>query len=282
MEKMTILAVDDNVINLATLEQELKDKYNVVPINSGRRAIKFIQKQKVDLVLLDVEMPVMDGIETLREMRETENGTTVPVMFLTVKKDKTTVLEGSKLGIMDYVLKPFETADLHDRIEKALKRRGALPMENEEVYKRLGEVMTAVQNENTKVAVTEMTEMQGYLLEENIAVRVQVICDKLKQNDLVMAGRMIERLMQMLKQSGVAQVEEKPPISLGELNSRLLYILDDLEHFNVEDAAEKLDDLLEYQIPEATLETCISARERLKEYDDGEAEILIRDALKEL
>ena len=282
MEKMTILAVDDNVINLATLEQELKDKYNVVPINSGRRAIKFIQKQKVDLVLLDVEMPVMDGIETLREMRETENGTTVPVMFLTVKKDKTTVLEGSKLGIMDYVLKPFETADLHDRIEKALKRRGALPMDNEEVYKRLEDVMSAVKNENTKVAVTEMTEMQGYLLEENIAVRVQVICEKLKQNDLALAGRMIERLMQMLKQSGVAQPEEKPPISLGELNSRLLYILDDLEHFNVEDAAEKLDDLLEYQIPDATLETCMSARERLKEYDDGEAEILIREALKEL
>lgn len=62
MPKMRILAVDDNVVNLATLEQELKDKYEVIPMISGRRAIKFLQSEDVDLVLLDVQMPVMDGL----------------------------------------------------------------------------------------------------------------------------------------------------------------------------------------------------------------------------
>ena len=66
MPKMRILAVDDNVVNLATLEQELKDKYEVIPMISGRRAIKFLQSEDVDLVLLDVQMPVMDGHEATR------------------------------------------------------------------------------------------------------------------------------------------------------------------------------------------------------------------------
>ena len=113
MPRMRILAVDDNVVNLATLEQELKDKYEVIPMISGRRAIKFLQSEDVDLVLLDVQMPVMDGLETLQEIRTLENGVTLPVIFLTSTADKVVLLEGSKLGIMDYILKPFDSFDLH-------------------------------------------------------------------------------------------------------------------------------------------------------------------------
>ena len=93
MEKMRILAIDDNTVNLATLEQELKSKYEVIPMISGRRAIKYLYREQVDLILLDVEMPIMDGIETLKEIRAQENGVTVPVIFLTAKKDKATVID---------------------------------------------------------------------------------------------------------------------------------------------------------------------------------------------
>ena len=54
MEKMRILAIDDNTVNLATLEQELKSKYEVIPMISGRRAIKYLYREQVDLILLDV------------------------------------------------------------------------------------------------------------------------------------------------------------------------------------------------------------------------------------
>ena len=100
MEKMRILVVDDNTVNLATVEQELKEKYEVIPMLSGRRAVKYLYREKVDLILLDVQMPIMDGIETLKTIRTQENGVTVPVIFLTTKKDKLTVVEGAKLGIM--------------------------------------------------------------------------------------------------------------------------------------------------------------------------------------
>ena len=72
--KMRILAVDDNIINLATIEQELKDKYEIVTMNSGVRAIRYLNKEKADLILLDIQMALMDGIETLKEIRTLESG----------------------------------------------------------------------------------------------------------------------------------------------------------------------------------------------------------------
>ena len=144
MEKMRILAIDDNTVNLATLEQELKSKYEVIPMISGRRAIKYLYRENVDLILLDVEMPIMDGIETLKEIRTQENGVTVPVIFLTAKKDKATVIDGAKLGIMDYITKPLDPEDLHERIERVFKRLGVLPMEEEELYKRVTGILSDI------------------------------------------------------------------------------------------------------------------------------------------
>lgn len=111
-EKMRILAVDDNIINLATIEQELKEKYEVITVNSGARAIRYLNKEKPDLILLDIQMALMDGIETLKEIRMMENGAAIPVIMLTARKDRETVIEGTKLGILDYILKPFDTQDL--------------------------------------------------------------------------------------------------------------------------------------------------------------------------
>ena len=89
--------------------------------------------EKPDLILLDVQMALMDGIETLKEIRTLENGATIPVIMLTSKKDRETVIEGTKLGILDYVLKPFDSQDLHARIDRALKKVGALPGEDKEL-----------------------------------------------------------------------------------------------------------------------------------------------------
>ena len=125
--RISILAVDDNIINLATIEQELKSKYEVITVNSGARAIRFLSREKPALVLLDIQMAAMDGLETLRKIRSLENGATIPVILLTSKKDKETVIEGTKLGIMDYVVKPFDSQDLHSRIERALKKAGVIP-----------------------------------------------------------------------------------------------------------------------------------------------------------
>lgn len=120
--KRRILAVDDNSISLATIEQALKDKYEVTPLNSGVRALQYLKKNKPDLILLDVRMASKDGVETLREIREMEECKDIPVIMLTSQNDKNTVLESFMLGADNYILKPFKTQDLHERIENVLRK----------------------------------------------------------------------------------------------------------------------------------------------------------------
>lgn len=124
-KKVQILAVDDNAISLATIEQELKKDYEVILINSGARALQYLKREKPDLILLDIQMAQKDGIETLREIREMEKCRGIPVIMLTSKQEKATVVESSRLGICDYVLKPFKGEELHKRIDRVLKNNNS-------------------------------------------------------------------------------------------------------------------------------------------------------------
>jgi len=120
-EKKKILVVDDSSINLAVVEQTLRSKYDVIAVNSGARALRYLEDNRPDLILLDIRMAQKDGIETLKEMRFMPNGMHIPVIMLTSRRDRETVVESTKLGVYDYVLKPFEPENLHARIQAALE-----------------------------------------------------------------------------------------------------------------------------------------------------------------
>ena len=120
--KPRILAVDDKAISLMAIEQALKNEYEVITVNSGDRAIRYLLCERPDLILLDIQMAHKDGIETLKEMRAMKNGTDVPVIMLTSKNDRETIVESSKLGIDDYVLKPFDSRKLEERIKQTLEK----------------------------------------------------------------------------------------------------------------------------------------------------------------
>lgn len=120
--KKRILAVDDNSISLASIEQELKGEYEVIPLNSGIRALQYLKRETPDLILLDIQMALKDGIETLEEIRQMDNCRDIPVVMLTSRSDKETIIKSSKLGIYDYVLKPFKKQDLLERIDRVLKQ----------------------------------------------------------------------------------------------------------------------------------------------------------------
>jgi len=118
----TILAVDDISLNLTKVEQILRGKYEVVAMNSGTRALNYLVRNTPDLILLDIRMDKLDGIQTLREMRTMDNCADIPVIMLTAKRDRETVLESASLGIVDYIVKPFDPEDLLIRIESALNK----------------------------------------------------------------------------------------------------------------------------------------------------------------
>lgn len=282
MEKMRILVVDDNTVNLATVEQELKDKYEVIPMLSGRRAIKFLYREKVDLILLDVQMPIMDGIETLKEIRSQENGVTVPVIFLTTKKDKFTVLEGAKLGIMDYIAKPVDAEELHERIEKVFKRLGVLPMEDDELYQRLKDIHKDIEEGRTKQAAFNMEEVLGYQIQDDISGRMKNAKQKLETGDIEGALNMVARIIRMFERNVASIGRMSMPINAGEINARILYILDELENFKIKNALIKIRELQKFDLPVRVNEVLTLVVEKLREYDDEEAEKLLTNLLEEL
>ena len=284
MEKMRILVVDDNTVNLALVEQELQELYDVVPVISGRRAINFLYRERVDLILLDVQMPIMDGVETLKEIRRLENGVTVPVVFLTARKEKSAVLAGSKLGIMDYILKPFDGEDLIRRIETIFKKLGKIPIEQVELVEHLDKIQHFIDQGNTDRADSEIDGILGYKLEKDIRERVSHIKTKVDQNDYESAVSMINRLIKYINvqyQTDVAE-EERIPINEGELNVKLLYLLDDLENFKMKEVNTKINNLLKYDMPDYIYDTLKLAKQKIDDFDDGAAEEMIKNLLDEM
>lgn len=85
--KKRILAVDDAAIILQRIKDALEEHYSVITVNSGMRALKFLEIEKPDLILLDIRMAPKDGFETLREIRSMEDRADIPVIMLTGMED---------------------------------------------------------------------------------------------------------------------------------------------------------------------------------------------------
>jgi len=120
-----ILAVDDDPDVLGTLERVLqRENFDVKALNSGRKALDYLDKTRPDLMILDIIMPEMDGITVCRTVRADSRYTSLPILFLTAKGTTDDVVEGLDAGADDYVVKPFELAELRARVH-ALLRRGA-------------------------------------------------------------------------------------------------------------------------------------------------------------
>ena len=116
------MAVDDTAIVLTRISDTLRNDYKVITVNSGVRALKYLEQEKPDLILLDIQMPQKNGIETLREIRAMKGRADIPVVMLTGVEDKDTVLESAKLGIRDYILKPFYSDNLLKRIHRVFEQ----------------------------------------------------------------------------------------------------------------------------------------------------------------
>jgi len=127
-----ILAVDDKPQNLQFLGKLLADNgYEVGVAQSGRQALNFVRKNDPDLILLDIMMPDMDGYEVCERLKEDFSARHIPVIFLTAKTDPEDIIKGFDMGGVDYVTKPFNSAELLARIRTHVELRtlkGLLPM----------------------------------------------------------------------------------------------------------------------------------------------------------
>lgn len=116
-----ILIVDDDPMNLKVAKFILESGgHQTNTASSASECFDFLMKNTVDLILLDIEMPVLNGIKTLEYLREQERYRNIPVVFLTAEADVETVTEAARLGAQGYVKKPFLPNDLLDRVEQAM------------------------------------------------------------------------------------------------------------------------------------------------------------------
>ena len=115
-----ILVVDDDDMNLTRTRIILKNDYDVILVNSGMKALDTLKREKVDLVLLDTEMPNMDGFETFRQMKEFADG--IPVIFLTASGLEDDVVNAINLGAVNYLKKPFIPKELQRRVAQEFEK----------------------------------------------------------------------------------------------------------------------------------------------------------------
>lgn len=124
--KDLVLVVDDNPQNLQVLGPMLEKKgYDVAFATSGEQALEFVAGETPDLVLLDIMMPGMDGYEVCQRLKEIKSTASIPVIFLTAKSDTDDVVRGFEAGGVDYVTKPFNSAELLARVKTHLELKNA-------------------------------------------------------------------------------------------------------------------------------------------------------------
>ena len=115
--RKTIFLVDDDLTNLAVGNDTLKPLYNIFTMNSTALLLKRLERYIPDLILLDVEMPEMDGYQTIKILKNREETKNIPVIFLTGQTGVESELKGLTLGAIDYIIKPFSRPLLLKRLE---------------------------------------------------------------------------------------------------------------------------------------------------------------------
>jgi len=122
-----VLVVDDDPDVRQLVEMKLRlDGIETLTAANGQEALDVLEANDVDLVVLDLMMPVMDGIETCRRIREADDMAELPVIMLTAKAQAADIQTGFATGATDYVVKPFSPRELLSRVRGSLARAGAL------------------------------------------------------------------------------------------------------------------------------------------------------------
>ncbi|MDR3231217.1 MAG: response regulator [Synergistaceae bacterium] len=186
-----IVLVDDNMTNLTMGKNILKAFYEVFPLPSGAKLFELLEKVLPDLILLDIEMPEMNGYEAIRRLRSDPRFAEIPVIFLTAKKDEGSELEGLSLGAIDYILKPFSAPLLLKRIENHL-----LISSQKKALKNYSENLEEMVERKTR----QVTELQNAIL--------TTVAEMVEFNDIVTGGH-VYRTQEYLKLLVDALIRDK-------------------------------------------------------------------------
>lgn len=116
-----VLLCDDELMNRKVGSKILlKEGFSVIEAVNGEEAINLLQENRVDLILMDLMMPVMDGYEATKIIKEDERYATIPLIILSALSDKGAIIKGLELGADDYITKPYDIVDFKLRVSNAV------------------------------------------------------------------------------------------------------------------------------------------------------------------
>jgi putative two-component system response regulator len=142
----TIFIVDDSDTNLSMAEAALEEYYRVMTMPSAEKMFDFLEKVTPDLILLDIEMPKMDGFEALKKLKSTDLWSNIPVMFLTGRTDADVEVNGFKMGAVDFVTKPFSAPVLLNRIKTHLDIDEIIRERTAQLYRLQNSIVSVLAN----------------------------------------------------------------------------------------------------------------------------------------
>jgi putative two-component system response regulator len=119
--KRRIMVVDDDITNLNACVYSLMEFYDIVPANSADKMFKLLAKVRPEIIILDIEMPIVNGFEAIKKLKEDKDLANIPVIFMTATTDPDREATGIELGAMDFIVKPISRALILRRLENYLK-----------------------------------------------------------------------------------------------------------------------------------------------------------------
>lgn len=189
MKKRTILTVDDTITNLDILV-ELLDEYDVIDATNGKEALEIAREENIELILLDIMMPEMDGYEVCQKLKENEKTRDIPVIFITAKTDEESIAKAFKFGGVDYVTKPFKPQELLARVETHLKLRSLVCYLEDEVEEKTAKILEqkeTIFQQRKKAAMGDMIGIIAHQLKQPlnaISVSGVMVHEKFENNTL--------------------------------------------------------------------------------------------------
>ncbi len=274
---VNVLLVDDHPENLAALEALLSAPgHNLVSANSGKQALKHVLDQEFAVILLDVQMPEMDGYETASLIRSREASRHVPIIFLTaIGKSREHMKRGYALGAVDYLFKPFEAEALRAKVAAfvelsrktaALKREIKRRREAEEEVRALNDALEERVRERTAVLQQEVAERrQGEKALRRQRAEIEALNEQLRRAMRETHHRVRNNLQMIAAMTDLLVLEGLPMIPVEEVKRigrqvRVLAAVHDLltdrsrecadaTSICARDVLQKLGELVEQSMP---------------------------------
>ena len=177
-----ILMIDDDKVSLTTAKGVLGDDYKLIAVLDGMQGLKYLEKNECDLILLDINMPEMNGFETLDKIRQNEKNANIPVIFLTSDNDAQTETKCFETGAMDFISKPFVPSVIRSRVNRTLELEEyratlarKLDLDAEEVLtdtnnnyiEKFEKTENAVRQNGQDMTALSINELDAYWREQN-------------------------------------------------------------------------------------------------------------------